>query len=58
VKLCMLVSFKAVLQRKKRHYSRLAKNKVASSQQTESGEGAVEIDAPDQQFSCDGGHAS
>jgi hypothetical protein len=54
----MLVSFKAVLKRKKRHYSRLAKNKVASSQQTESGEGTVEIDAPDQQFSRVGGHAS
>ncbi|MBW8901115.1 MAG: hypothetical protein JF619_24035 [Massilia sp.] len=44
----MLIPFKAVL--KQRHYSLLAENKVASSQQTDVREETVGIDAEDQQF--------
>jgi hypothetical protein len=44
----MLISFKAVSNERKRHYSRVGKNKVATCQQTYSGNEAGAIDAADQ----------
>jgi hypothetical protein len=46
----MLVSFQADFKQKKRHYSFVKKNKIAPRQQTCSGDVAVKVNAPDQQF--------
>jgi hypothetical protein len=53
----MLVSLKAVLKQKKRHYSLVLTDKVADRQRIHTGEEAVAVYALDQRSLCNARHA-